>query len=52
MKRNAKFFLTAVLIVLVLAAIFSAAMIFIMTSPKAVNTSPPVTETALLDEKI
>jgi hypothetical protein len=51
-NRNIKFILTTVLIITLLAALFSAAMIYIMTSPKAVNTPPPVTETALLDEKI
>ena len=52
MNRNTKFILTTVLIITLLAALFSAAMIYIMTFPKDVNTPPPVTETALLDEKI
>lgn len=52
MKRNTRFILTTVLIITLLAAIFSAAMIYIMKSPKAVSIPQPVTETALLDEKI
>lgn len=50
MKRNTKFILTTVLIITLLAAIFSAAMIYIMTSPKAAKAPPqPVTEITLLD---
>ena len=50
MKRNTKFILTTVLIITLLAAIFSTAMIYIMTSPKAAKAPPqPVTEMTLLD---
>lgn len=48
MKRNTKFILTTVLVILVLVTIFSAAMAFILTSPKAESAQPlPATVMAM-----
>lgn len=53
MNRNSKFILTIVLVIVILAALFSASMIYIIHAPKSAPLAPPpVAETFLPDTEI